>query len=85
MARSMLVHHEVGENFWGGALMTAAYVRNRSETSALDNTISFEVCFGKKPSISHQRVFGCKAIVCLSSKRKKNTYCKAYRCMVYTI
>lgn len=51
MARSMLVHHGVGENFLGETLMTAAYLRNRSDKTPL------EVCFGKKSSVSQ-----CKGI-----------------------
>jgi len=41
---------------------TAFYLINRSPCKALDST-PYEVWIGKKPSVSHLRVFGCEAFV----------------------
>lgn len=69
MARSMLIH--VDEMFWAEAINTAAYLRNRSETSTLPGVTPYEAWSGKKPSVSHLRLFGAKAIVLDKTHRKK--------------
>ncbi|KAF5323122.1 hypothetical protein D9611_009267 [Ephemerocybe angulata] len=47
--------------FWGFAILTAAYTANRTPTSTLSSGITpFEALFGKKPDVSHLRVFGCR-------------------------
>ncbi len=71
MARSMLVHASVDEMFWAEAINTAAYLRNRSETSTLPAVTPYEAWSGKKPSVSHLRVFGARAIVLDKTHRKK--------------
>ncbi|KAF5309652.1 hypothetical protein D9611_014076 [Ephemerocybe angulata] len=47
--------------FWGFAILTAAYTANRSPTSTLSSGITpFEALFGRKPDVSHLRVFSCR-------------------------
>jgi hypothetical protein len=47
--------------FWGWAVMTSQYLRNRLPTSTLpSNTTPFEVITTKKPDLSHLRVWGCQ-------------------------
>lgn len=44
---------------WGEAVLTAAYLWNRTESVALlPGTTSYKVVNGKKPDLSHLRVFG---------------------------
>ena len=45
---------------WGEALKTANYILNRTPTKSI-NRIPYEVWNGRKPSIKHLRVWGCKA------------------------
>jgi len=42
---------------------TACYLVNRSPSLALEDKTPQEVWTGKKPSLSHLRVFGCDAYV----------------------
>ena len=59
-ARSMIAHAGVSNIFWAEAISTAAYVRNRLPTTALkENETPYERWYGKKPDVSHLRVFGC--------------------------
>ena len=62
MARAMLVYSGVDESLWAEAVNTAAYLRNRSPTKALNNCTPYEVWCNKKPSVRHLKVFGSLAI-----------------------
>jgi len=44
-------------SFWGDAVLTVQYIRNRVPTSTLpDNKTPFEVFSGKKPDLSHLHI-----------------------------
>ncbi|KAK1648208.1 hypothetical protein QYE76_066013 [Lolium multiflorum] len=43
------------------AVLTAVYILNRSPTKALDGRTPYEAWHGRKPAVSHLRVFGCLA------------------------
>jgi hypothetical protein len=47
--------------FWGEAVVTAVYILNRSPTKALNGRTSYEAWHGRKPAVSHLRVFDCLA------------------------
>ena len=51
----------ITKRFWAEALSTATYLRNRSPTNAVQDKTPYESWTGKKPNISHLRVFGCDA------------------------
>jgi len=57
MTRAMLVDQILGDEYWGDAIETAAYIRNRSPTTDRDRTL-YEMLFGIVPDVSHLRIFG---------------------------
>lgn len=59
----MLLHSKLPHSFWGEAVATANYVRNRCITRSLDQGTPFEKWHGKKPDIRHLQTFGCKVYV----------------------
>ncbi len=61
--RSMLSGVRLRQEFWAEAVETACYLVNRSPSLALEDKTPQEVWTGKKPSLSHLRVFGCDAYV----------------------
>jgi hypothetical protein len=61
MARALLKQREMPTVFWGEAVVTAVYILNRSPTKALNGRTPYEACHGRKPVVSHLRVFGCLA------------------------
>jgi transposase InsO family protein len=61
MARALLKQRGVHAVFWGEAVVTAVYILNRSPTKALNGRTSYEAWHGRKPTVSHLRVFGCLA------------------------
>lgn len=60
--RAMLQDAHLPPHLWAEAVTTANYVRNRSPTSGKDLT-PCELFWGKRPNVSHLRVFGCPAYV----------------------
>ena len=68
-ARSMLSGAGLGQELWAEAVDTACYLVNRSPSSALDDKTPQKVWTGKKPSLSHLRVFGCDAYVHVPKKK----------------
>ena len=57
--RSMLTDTKLPHKFWPEALSTAAYLRNRSPTKAIEKMTPYEEWTAKKPTVSRLRVFGC--------------------------
>ncbi len=61
-ARSMMSLVHVPNQFWAEAVATAAYLRNRSSTTALEEgKTPYEKWGGCKPNLEHLRVFSCVA------------------------
>jgi hypothetical protein len=63
MARTMLDEHRTPRNFWVDAISTACYISNQIFLRSILNLTPFELRFGRKPSVSHLRPFGCKCFV----------------------
>jgi transposase InsO family protein len=59
MARALLKQRGMFAVFWGEAVVTAVYILNRSPTKALNDRMPYEAWHGRKPAVSHLRVFGC--------------------------
>lgn len=57
--RAMLHDQGLPKFLWGEAASTTVYVKNRSPHQALDFKTLEEVFTGKKPNVSHFRIFGC--------------------------
>lgn len=69
MVRCMLIDGNMPDASWAEAVCTAAYVRNRSESSAVEVT-PFELMHGRKPNMGHMQRFGAAAVVL---KKGQNT------------
>jgi hypothetical protein len=63
MARTMLDEHETLRRFWADAISTACYVSNWIFLRSILLLTPFELRFGRKPSVSHFRPFGCKCFI----------------------
>jgi hypothetical protein len=59
----MLDEHRTPRRFWADAISTACYISNRIFLRSILHLTSFELRFGRKPSVSHFRSFGCKCFV----------------------
>ena len=58
-ARAMIAHAGLPNSYWAEAIATAAYVKNRAPTTAFEEYITpYERWYGKKPNVTHLKVFG---------------------------
>lgn len=60
-ARSMLLHAKLPKKYWGEAVRTAAYLKNRCPSKSLEEMTPYEAWHKRKPQLQHLRVFGCDA------------------------
>ncbi|WVZ58560.1 hypothetical protein U9M48_008821 [Paspalum notatum var. saurae] len=63
MARTMLDEHRTPRRFWAEAVNTACYIANRIFLQAFLGKTSYELRFGRQPSVKHLRAFGCRCFV----------------------
>ena len=55
----------------GEAINTATYLRNRAPTKVLDDVTPYERWYGKQPSVSYFKTFGCDAVVLQKGPKPK--------------
>lgn len=85
-ARAMLSHSGLPNSYWAEAVSTAVHIRNRSESSTLkEDQTPYEKWHGKKPDVSHFKVFGCIAYAHIpdSQRRKLDKKAQKYRFVGY--
>ena len=60
---AMLQESGLSSKFWGECLAALVHVWNRCPTAAVTKKTPFELWHGKKPDVSHLRIWGCTAYV----------------------
>ena len=80
-ARSMLHAAGLPPKFWGDAVLTAVYLRNRLPTRALNSVTPYEAWRGEKPNLSHLRVWGCLAYVHVPRVKRNKLAATARACV----
>jgi hypothetical protein len=63
MGRTMLDEYRTPRCFCADAISTGCYISNRIFLRSILYLTPFELCFGRKPSVSHFMPFGCKCFV----------------------
>lgn len=58
-AKTMMTGRNVSDYLWGEVVCVAAYLTNISPTSSILGKTPEEAWVGKKPTISHLKIFGC--------------------------
>ena len=82
MVRSMLSDSKAPSRFWAEALSTAAYIRNRCPTKAVEGMTPIEALTGKKPDIAHLRRFGCAAYAHIPKDERQKLNPKVRKCIL---
>jgi hypothetical protein len=59
----MLDERRTPRRFWADAISTAYYISNQIFLRSILHLTPFELRFGRKPSVSRFRPFGCKCFV----------------------
>jgi histone deacetylase 1/2 len=57
--RTLLIHAGMPPKYWAEALATATYLLNRRPSSAIQNSVPYELLHHQPPDYAHLRVFGC--------------------------
>lgn len=78
MGRSMLNARNVPKEFWAEAVATAVYILNISPTKAVYDQTPYEAWKGRKPKVSHLRIFGCIAYALVNSRSKLDEKSQKY-------
>lgn len=76
--RSTLLDTKLPKHIWKEASSSAAYMRNRSLTKAVERMTQLEVWIGEKPNIDHLSIFGCIADDCVAKIEQHKLYSKAW-------
>lgn len=63
MARCLLIQSGLPTMYWGEAINTANYLRNRCPSRSHDGKTPYELWHGKLPDLSHLRVLGARAFI----------------------
>ena len=77
----MLIGVRLGQELWAEVVETTSYLVNRPPSSALEDKTPQEVWTGKKPSLSHLRVFGCDAYVHVPKEKRTKLDSKSEKCI----
>ncbi|KAF1332328.1 Integrase catalytic core protein, partial [Globisporangium splendens] len=80
-ARCMIEHAGLSKRYWGEAVTTAAFLRNRCPTRATGHDKSpHEVWTQKKPLLKNLKVFGCHAYVHVPSEKRSKLDARSVLC-----
>ena len=80
-ARCMIFEAGLTKGFWAEAVSTAVYLLNRSPTQGHGVTPE-EAWTGRKPNLSHVRIFGSAAMVHVPKQRRRKWDSKANECLL---
>eukprot|EP00253_Pinus_taeda_P002353 PITA_02353 len=78
----MLQHRNVPNKFWAEAVFTAVYLLNRSPTQVVKGKTPKQVWSGRKPKISHLKVFGSVAYVWIPATKRSKLDSKSQKLMM---
>jgi transposase InsO family protein len=79
--RCMLIDADLDKRYWAEAANTAAYLVNRVPCR---NNLKCpeEIWSGRKPSLKHIRIFGCKAMAHVPKEKRKKLDAKSTECIL---
>ncbi len=69
--RSLMGKMEVPNKYWPLAIVTAAFILNRTPSVALQGRTPLEEGTGEKPDLRRMKVFGCKAYVQIPKQQRR--------------
>lgn len=79
--RTMLADACLPNQYWGEAVVTAAYIQNKLPTREREVT-PYQLRHNKKPDLSFLKVFGCRAFAHVLKPKRKKLDAKARKCVM---
>jgi len=68
LARTLMNATDLPKYFWANAVSTTYYVLNRALIRPILKKTTYDLFKGRKPNISHLKVFGCKCFILNNGK-----------------
>ena len=68
--KTMIQEQDLPMNLWDEATRKTVYVQNRLSHSALESKTPEEMYTGKKPELSHLKIFGCPVYVHIPKEKR---------------
>ena len=81
VARALMAEKNMPHCYWAEAVSTAVYIMNRTPTAAVHDMTPEEKFAGRKPDLSHLKVFGCIAYVHVPDELRTKLDPKAEKCV----
>ena len=81
MAHALLIQVGLPKQFWGDAILTFAYLINRTPTPLLHGQTPYEKLFQQIPNYSHLKVFGCLCFASTHAQKPSKFDARATRCI----
>ena len=81
VSRAMLNEKGLPDFYWAEAVATAVYIMNRTPTAAIHGMTPEERYTGRKPDISHLKIFCCIAYVHVPDELRSKLDPKAEKCI----
>lgn len=81
-AKCLLFDAGLEKRFWAEAAHTAVYLQNRTVTASLNYKTPFELWTGRKPDVSHLRVFGSTVMVHVPKQKRLKWDRKSDKCIL---
>ncbi|KAA0063151.1 gag/pol protein [Cucumis melo var. makuwa] len=78
MVRSMVIYAQLPSSFWGYAVETTVHILNNVPSKSVSET-PFELWRGRKPSLSHFRIWGCPTqvlVINLKNLKPRSRLCQ---------
>jgi hypothetical protein len=79
--RSMIRAQGLDLEFWAETMNTAVYIKNQCLTKTLESKTPQEAWTGRKPDVSHLRVFGYKAFAHIPDEKRSKLKSKSMPCV----
>jgi hypothetical protein len=81
ITRAMLNEKNLPNYFWVEAVATTVYIMNQRLTSTIHGMTPKEKFTGKKPNVSHLKVFGCITYVHIPEEKESKSNPKPEKCI----
>ncbi len=81
ITRAMLNEKNLPNYFWAEAVATTIYIMNRTPIVAVHSMTTKEKFIGKKPDVSHLRMFGCIAYMHVPNEKRSKLDPKVKKCI----
>ena len=80
-AKAMLCYAGLPKAYWGKAVTTANYIRNRKISKSIDNVTPYELWYRRAISVKHFRIFGCRCYSYMSKQQRNKLGNNSRRCL----